>query len=99
MSEIKHTPGPWVVDPEDARFVIAPDPDGDEPWQIARAAEFAGPGEATIPNARLIAAAPDLLRELIEARAELEAYELEATGEACNNPELNAAISKATGAS
>jgi hypothetical protein len=49
-------------------------------------------------NARLIAAAPDLLEALIDARSQLEVYEREATGEAYNDLEINAAIAKATGA-
>ena len=48
-------------------------------------------------NIALISAAPDLLEALIEARAELEAYEADATGERYNNPTLNAAIAKAIG--
>lgn len=50
-----------------------------------------------IANARLIAAAPDLLEALIDARQQLEAYEQERTGERYNDPSINAAIAKATG--
>ena len=39
----------------------------------------------------------DLFEALIAARAELEAYEADATGEHYNNPSLNAAIAKAVG--
>ena len=48
-------------------------------------------------NARLIAAAPDLLEALKEAREMLEWYETALTQEDFNSPKINAAISKATG--
>lgn len=48
-------------------------------------------------NAHLIAAAPELYAALVEAKAELEAYEEAATGESYNNTGLNAALAKARG--
>ncbi|MGX7706348.1 hypothetical protein [Methylobacterium sp. Gmos1] len=43
----------------------------------------------------LLAAAPDLLQALIDARSQLECYESERTGEAFNDTRINAAIDKA----
>lgn len=97
MSDIKHTRGPWVwADGYEGLFGLGPEN------EVLHYADYEGMwiaewSERGVANARLIAAAPDLLHELIKARAELEAYELEATGEGYNNPALNAAISKATG--
>lgn len=60
--KMKHTPGPWVTSPE---------PNGKEwgvdagPWGICICADAPGEGTAEA-NARLIAAAPELLDELIE---------------------------------
>uniref|UniRef100_A0A6M3LN85 Uncharacterized protein n=1 Tax=viral metagenome TaxID=1070528 RepID=A0A6M3LN85_9ZZZZ len=49
--------------------------------------------------AQAVAAFPDLLEALKEARSQLEAYELERSGEAYNSLQINAAIALATGAS
>lgn len=46
-------------------------------------------------DARLIAAAPDLLEALIDARKQLEDYERSLNGEGYNSPSINAAIAKA----
>jgi hypothetical protein len=48
-------------------------------------------------NARLIAAAPELLEALIDARKQLQDYEEALNGEDYNSPSINAAIAKATG--
>lgn len=94
-----HTPGPWIVDPIDKEYVVpAADPGGtgicvlspmdntDELWKF---------GAETQANARLIAAAPDLL-DALQALTEL--YN---TDEGCRAlPEYKgarAAIAKATG--
>lgn len=68
----KHTPGPWVVPGERPRFVSANlDPSGEEREHVNRSgslnsgcwiAEAKGPD--ALANARLIAAAPDLLEAL-----------------------------------
>lgn len=59
-NETKHTPGPWnIVD--DAPGVMAPKINArDTSWTIARLVRQSGPSEDNA-NARLIAAAPDLL--------------------------------------
>ena len=71
MMENKFTPGPWFVDPNDPTMVWAPDTDPDEdeePWCVARAVESCGhPRDQVLENARLIAAAPDLLDVTIRA--------------------------------
>lgn len=59
----KHTPGPWVVDEDDPHCVYAQDGDAD-PWFVAEAAYDCGPGMSGKANARLIAAAPDMLTAL-----------------------------------
>lgn len=98
MAEHKHTPGPWFIDGDDIR---APDGD-DDPWYVAEVITGCGPGDATPANARLIAAAPDLLEALKDAQKAIR--ELRDQGaptaywddiEAANK----AAISKATGES
>lgn len=69
MTEVKHTPGPWVVDPDsptdispadDLRLGIASISHADEAggrWEF---------GEQSKANAKLIAAAPALLKSAIE---------------------------------
>lgn len=71
------TPGPWTAE----ALVFAATGEPSEKWQIsARAidgdlilvAHVAGGGEAKEPNARLIAAAPDLLAEIERLRTRVE---------------------------
>jgi hypothetical protein len=67
MSEAKHTPGPWLIAGEDATFVYALGPvlKSNIFWAHVQAA---GPERASREeckaNARLIAAAPELLAAL-----------------------------------
>lgn len=66
----KYTPGPWQIDEDVATDVVAMSESRDnEPIQIADCAMFAGPAESEEceANARLIAAAPDLLDACKEA--------------------------------
>lgn len=101
---ITHTPGPWHVEPhrDDCLWVAVPAPVGrkviavlcigfDEPWDSQQHA-----------NARLIAAAPDLLEALKAAQRDLETVEREMQGiapEAVSPalPIIRAAIAKAEG--
>ena len=71
MSETKHTPGPWRIVGEmgDSPFISGTMPDG-VPDHICQIIET--PDAEDYANARLIAAAPDLLAALIEARSLLE---------------------------
>ena len=73
MSNAKHTPGPWVTTPEPNGIEWSVDAGK---WGIATCAAEPGDG-TTEANARLIAAAPDLLTAL-ERIAELS-YDSEAT--------------------
>lgn len=77
-SDTKHTPGPWVACTDDAawdRITIEQDrtklPPGEEPSVVGEAYDSGdGIDRATAEaNAALIAAAPDLLAALREARA------------------------------
>jgi hypothetical protein len=92
------TPGPWNIasDIYDNRIGI-----GSQSGVVVSAPRVPGalPGVRGIANARLIAAAPDMLAALIEARKQLELYEQHATGEHFNDTQINAAIAKATGES
>lgn len=67
MTNIKHTPGPWTVKWLDVSHAMIYDASGMNvvPRMIA---ERGAPTEA---NARLIAAAPDLLSEIERLRAAL----------------------------
>lgn len=58
-----HTPGPWHVDPRSPDTVLDVMPDGDEDNGAILIADCAHT-ENACANARLIAAAPDLLAEL-----------------------------------
>jgi len=70
MSE--HTPGPWTIDPVNTTMVFGPTPEG-EPYRyiIDCDSTFAGDGDCDEANARLIAAAPDLLTTCEAALEEL----------------------------
>lgn len=59
----KHTPGPWVTTPEPNRKEWGVDAG---PWGIATCADAPGEGSAEA-NARLIAAAPELLEAAHDA--------------------------------
>lgn len=63
MSEVKHTPGPWLIAENSPTFVYALDSVGHNEFDL----NVQGRGqfrERHIANARLIAAAPDLLEAL-----------------------------------
>lgn len=86
QGSVKHTQGPWVV--ETWRDV------GNETVYGIVGAEKAGPEEAQA-NARLIAAAPDLLEAAKEALAIFEFLPQTTNGPVAN--QLRAAITKAEG--
>ena len=68
----KHTPGPWSVDPDRPFLVID---DGHNPASVAY---IEGDGAEAAANARLIAAAPDLLascKMLTKALIDLAPYD------------------------
>ena len=90
MSEAKHTPGPWQWTQHfDPTISIYKDGFG----QIARLYDSsAGTGKA---NARLIAAAPDLLDALQSIIEDIDSE----FGTDCDYNKARAAIAKATGGS
>lgn len=103
MAENKHTPGPWHIYKGNPNWIMAVDPGDDTPWLIAKTEPHAGPGDATPANARLIAAAPELMAALTGM---IDMYvELVESGDAgfWNAEEVHeviaahAAIAKATG--
>lgn len=68
MSELKHTPGPWVVDPDSPTDISPADDLRLGIACISHADEAGGRwifGEQSKANAKLIAAAPDLLQALV----------------------------------
>jgi hypothetical protein len=98
-----HTPGPWKSSGQTGTGNFDSRNQGalaigvhSEEWIVADVWDEFGEGEGHA-NARLIAAAPDLLEALIDAREQLRAYEQAISGEDYNSPAINAAIAKATG--
>jgi len=101
MTDGKHTPGPWCIEGKaDGGFLISEGVNsyGDGPERYVGVIKADRTGELREADVRLIAAAPDLLEALIEAREMLREYEAAATGEHFNSLKINAAIAKATGA-
>jgi hypothetical protein len=107
MSKEKHTPGPWVATDEMAndRSICVGDaavwgPDGDMVADVH--GNLALEGDA-VANARLIAAAPDLLAALRAAKRYVEgAYECAFPDQEENAAvlrDVNAAIDKSEGGS
>lgn len=102
----KHTPGPWRVDAGFYGDVRAEA--GDVAVSVYRdmnTVEIGGQltlapvsREEAQANARLIAAAPELLELALELKAELELIAMEEGAEPYNNPRLNEVLAKATGA-
>lgn len=111
-----HTPGPWAITSQDGAdfHVTAPDGD-DDPWNVAVVVGACGyPDDprtgCTEGNARLIAAAPELLEALKaadEALAQFTAFEDDARHIMGNTnfaivqqrrEQVRAAIAKAEGA-
>jgi hypothetical protein len=89
----KHTPGPWRVTAKINTNIIrqARQDDGFDDYI---ASTWGGPHEA---NARLIAAAPDLLAALIAALEDIEEYRIDANCTPSSIELVIAAIAKATG--
>jgi hypothetical protein len=105
-----HTPGPWLVEQwrnnqDDITGWRVTDSKG----ETLPESEYSGDSEEAQANARLIAAAPDLLHDLREAASILRKYEAlhraKGTDESTAKAEVNAAlavrfeatIAKATG--
>lgn len=69
MTEQKHTPGPWVLNDEERRHLPESDlyvcsAEEGRQREVCRVEEFYFEGEEAKANARLIAAAPEMLAEL-----------------------------------
>lgn len=99
MSNWSHTKGPWKVVKEDGRVHVGtPDSSFSNGWKILASCcplNISGPGEQ-IPNAYLIAAAPEMLEALeIAVR-----FFIENGGEQSYSflPQLKKAVIKAKGA-
>ena len=89
--DAKHTPGPWAVTLEDdsAIYINTVNPKG----RIATVPK----GKLAQEDARLIAAAPELLAALLDAVAALESYVPESDSEYQICIRARAAIAKAKG--
>jgi hypothetical protein len=100
MNELKHTPGPWVVVHEDCVYVDSPNflictvQDIDQ----VRGSDYRWTfGEVSSANARLIAAAPELLEFLTLALPYVEEGEdFNAPHKRSLSARIRAAITKAT---
>ncbi len=66
----RHTPGPWSIGPSGKMIISGPRTDFAHGQVIASIS--AGPGKNTVANARLIAAAPDMLALLHRICDEVE---------------------------
>lgn len=107
VTTTKHTPGPWYQDRAHTLRIWADDPaTPNEAWLIADAA-LTGSVDTDNANARLIAAAPELLEACKAAFAKLEAWDIDwdrLHNDSAYKPEfsaetqaLRAAIAKAEG--
>lgn len=104
MSEAKHTPGPWLIAKTDAAFVYALNDRGYNRFWAHVIGGNLRRGESTSKveteaNARLIAAAPDLLADLQEACDRIEdlVSRLGGTDPEKATKQYRATIAKATG--
>jgi len=101
MSESKFTPGPWLITPDGA-FVYALNERGtnvfwthvQRGWK-GKDAEFRTDSDEVEANAKLIAAAPDLLAAAVEALAVIDRIKPVGNGFG-TQVRLAAAIAKAT---
>lgn len=71
MTELKHTPGPWIYDPNDRQDLLVKQGSNIVCEVIDNRAFTLQQCQA---NAKLIAAAPDLLKAAIAARDHLKQY-------------------------
>ncbi|MGY2363714.1 hypothetical protein ACW9IO_14275 [Pseudomonas azotoformans] len=81
--EIKHTPGPWVVDPDSPTDISPADDLRLGIASISHADEAGGRwlfGDQSKANAKLIAAAPDLLEALEDLLSRCESLSVDGVG-------------------
>jgi hypothetical protein len=90
----QHTPGPWVASHDVAGIVIEPGRSHYLPYVAVLESRGGGSEEERWANARLIAAAPELLDALKEAR-EVLAVALAWPGSEPIRQKINAALAKA----
>jgi hypothetical protein len=106
--EIKHTPGPWWVeggDPDAASWAARWPNIHADGYEVVGAQGLYGDYDTDMANARLIAAAPDLLEALRDFSAYVHAEQSATDGDVrYSNTQINrlvfkarAAIAKATG--
>jgi len=100
QNKVKHTPGPWIVDGVDITT------EGSKDFVTVAIVETSKPVEVVHANARIIAAAPELLEalklahSLLENMLEQEEYEVSSeVGEAIENIQetIMNALAKAEG--
>lgn len=98
MSTVQHTPGPWRVEECGAadcwcRIIVSDVPDAEDDFTVINA------GSLRAHNAALIAAAPDLLAALREARDLVSSDYTGRRGDLTGGllGRIDAAIAKATG--
>lgn len=98
MSAAKHTPGPWVLDWNVSRIDVFSSDSAVMVASVRRSAMSEGIDSQARANARLIAAAPDLLAALVEVTDRLDAFSVSANLNTRLALETaRAAIAKATG--
>lgn len=96
MTDSKHTPGPWYFDPEHRPHHYGCNVGAETGECIATVAPGENGDSETIANARLIAAAPDLLAACEEFVRKVESGEARSKR---SYAEMKAAISRAKGES
>lgn len=100
MNDSKHTPGPWRISRTSGMEIFI-NHGHDQPNRVAgyfaEVRRFTSDNEQVEANARLIAAAPDLLYLLKEARSTLEMWKDVAPAVSLC-ADIDKAIAKATGA-
>jgi hypothetical protein len=92
MKNTQYTPAPWKIgvrQPSSDKFIYGPS--GEE---VADCDRLFNTPQENLANARLIAAAPELLEALQAAEIAIESY---SGGESSDLETIRAAISKATG--
>ena len=98
VNETKHTSGPWFPRGGNSRDPIPIETNGPSPTVICRVERIGGIGGNGADNARLIAAAPELLEALDALKKAVEAHE-KRTGVMQMHPAIEtarAAIAKAS---
>ena len=75
MNEARYTPGPWVTEPEEAsegRGIVIGSPSSDSIVATITPDDDLKADDIDWANARLMAAAPDLLRMMTQAMARVD---------------------------